>query len=238
MEMRLEDGTELVHRVSRESGASSVTVFLVDAQNAVPRLRYLFNLGLSSDTNRRYAESVCGQDPFLIAGCRLAAPGRKELLLLDQYQVQATVDVEAAHAYWRFMQDAGYREAAASIQALAPGVHLVAGLMWRGPQSAAASLPALQETLEKLFGLLSVSLVQAALRRCWFAADEALPDTLTPREQNVVAALRRGLSNKQIAAALDLSEFTIENHLRRIYRKHGVRNRTSLIASLRAAARP
>jgi DNA-binding NarL/FixJ family response regulator len=41
---------------------------------------------------------------------------------------------------------------------------------------------------------------------------------LTHRQQQLVALLARGLTNKEIAAALHLSEFTVKNHVRRIIR--------------------
>lgn len=55
---------------------------------------------------------------------------------------------------------------------------------------------------------------------------------LSPKELGVLAQLARGLSNKQIARALWISEDTVKFHLRHIYRKLGVANRTE---ALRAA---
>ncbi len=51
-------------------------------------------------------------------------------------------------------------------------------------------------------------------------------DSLTPREHDVLGAVARGLSNKEIAAALGLSEYTVRNHLRNIMEKLHLRNRT------------
>lgn len=51
-------------------------------------------------------------------------------------------------------------------------------------------------------------------------------DALTPREHDVLSAVARGLSNKEIAAALGLSEYTVRNHLRNIMEKLHLRNRT------------
>lgn len=42
---------------------------------------------------------------------------------------------------------------------------------------------------------------------------------LTNRQQQLVALLARGLSNKEIAEALNLSQFTVKNHVRRIIRQ-------------------
>ena len=42
---------------------------------------------------------------------------------------------------------------------------------------------------------------------------------LTPRQQQLVSFLARGLTNKEIAANLNLSEFTVKNHVHRIMRQ-------------------
>ncbi|SRR5882724_1633528 len=41
---------------------------------------------------------------------------------------------------------------------------------------------------------------------------------LTPRQQQLLSFLARGLTNKEIAANLNLSEFTVKNHVHRIMR--------------------
>lgn len=55
---------------------------------------------------------------------------------------------------------------------------------------------------------------------------------LTKRETEVTSLLSKGLTNKGIAEKLFISEYTVENHLRSIYRKMGVKNRTSLVHKL------
>ena len=57
---------------------------------------------------------------------------------------------------------------------------------------------------------------------------------LTPQELRVAAAVRRGASNRDIAADLFLSPKTVEFHLRQIYRKLDVHSRTQLVAALAA----
>ena len=57
-------------------------------------------------------------------------------------------------------------------------------------------------------------------------------DELTEREQAIAELVAGGRSNKQVAAALFLSQKTIEHHLSRIYSKLGVRSRTELAARM------
>ncbi|HEX6888016.1 MAG TPA: AAA family ATPase [Candidatus Nanopelagicales bacterium] len=52
------------------------------------------------------------------------------------------------------------------------------------------------------------------------------PPRLTAREQDVLALLRVGASNRQIARALGISEYTAANHVRAILAKTGCANRT------------
>ena len=60
----------------------------------------------------------------------------------------------------------------------------------------------------------------------------AIPDgwQLTPQEARVTELILRGSSNRDIAAALVVSENTVQTHLRHIYEKVSVRSRTQLLA--------
>jgi len=52
-------------------------------------------------------------------------------------------------------------------------------------------------------------------------------EDLTPTEQNVLRMIVGGMSNKEIAFALDISENTIKTHNQNIFSKIGVSDRTS-----------
>jgi DNA-binding NarL/FixJ family response regulator len=53
---------------------------------------------------------------------------------------------------------------------------------------------------------------------------------LSRREQQLVGMIRLGLSNKEIASSLNLSEQTIKNHIHRILRKLGANDRMDILA--------
>jgi DNA-binding CsgD family transcriptional regulator len=81
--------------------------------------------------------------------------------------------------------------------------------------------------------LSSAALATGALGRCGpvRAAHVARPDAtdpLTAREREVADLAARGLSDRDIAARLHLSERTVQSHLYRSYRKLGVRGREGL----------
>ena len=54
-------------------------------------------------------------------------------------------------------------------------------------------------------------------------------DSLTARECEILELLGEGLSNKEIGGALRVSQFTIKNHLARIFAKLQVRSRTAAV---------
>jgi DNA-binding NarL/FixJ family response regulator len=58
----------------------------------------------------------------------------------------------------------------------------------------------------------------------------ALPDTLTPREVDVVRLVAEGLSNKQVARRLFVSEATVKTHLNHVLAKLDVEGRPGLVA--------
>src|SRR5262249_49114476 len=53
-------------------------------------------------------------------------------------------------------------------------------------------------------------------------------DGLTPSERKVADLVASGLSNKEVAAQLFVSVYTVEAHLKKVYAKLGIRSRTPL----------
>jgi two-component system NarL family response regulator len=54
---------------------------------------------------------------------------------------------------------------------------------------------------------------------------------LTDRELEVLKLVARGMSNKEVATTLTISETTVKTHLRAIFAKLGVLSRTEAIAA-------
>jgi DNA-binding NarL/FixJ family response regulator len=57
---------------------------------------------------------------------------------------------------------------------------------------------------------------------------------LTRREQQLVPLIDRGMTNKEIANQLNLSEQTVKNHVHRILHKVGVQDRLSVFEAFQA----
>ena len=73
---------------------------------------------------------------------------------------------------------------------------------------------------------------RAALSR--ISGRAATPGALTPAEERVAALVAEGKTNREVAAALFLSDRTVEWHLSHIFGKLGIRHRAQLGAALAA----
>lgn len=58
---------------------------------------------------------------------------------------------------------------------------------------------------------------------------QGTPESLTPRELEVLACVAEGLSNKRVAARLGLMEPTVKSHLLRVFEKLQVEGRTAAV---------
>lgn len=65
------------------------------------------------------------------------------------------------------------------------------------------------------------------------AADvqEEIDSVLTPRENEIMLWVKEGKTNGEIASILDISAFTVKNHLQRIFKKLNVLNRAQAVSS-------
>lgn len=66
------------------------------------------------------------------------------------------------------------------------------------------------------------------------SANTALLDGMTEREQEICTLLTEGLTNKQIAETLYISEGTVKNYISSIYDKTGIHDRAKLIVAMKS----
>ncbi|MFN0180432.1 MAG: response regulator [Gemmatimonadales bacterium] len=81
--------------------------------------------------------------------------------------------------------------------------------------------------------LLDVGVRQSVLD--WVMRNVSTPEvspraSLTPQEQRVVALVADGMTNKEIAVALDLSPKTVKNYLHNVFEKLGIQRRSQAAA--------
>lgn len=105
--------------------------------------------------------------------------------------------------------------------ALLPGAHQLRILGWRAPD-----VPDFSDRELFLVRLLRPHLVHAT---SGWRRDHPCAPSLTPRQRELMAHVRDGESNRQIARKLHLSEATVRTHLSQIYSRLGVSSRTAAV---------
>ena len=63
-------------------------------------------------------------------------------------------------------------------------------------------------------------------------------EPLTSQETRVAQLVARGMSNREVAAALFVSPKTVEHHLGSVFRKRGFRSRTELASAMATTVEP
>lgn len=145
------------------------------------------------------------QGPALIQEIRRRRPDIAVVVLVEQSNREAVVDALRSGARGVLCRT----EPIKTIGKCVTCVH--AGQLW-------ANQKELEYMLQALTDPVPIRLVDAK--------GAAL---LSAREQDVVRWVAEGLTNREIADRLELSEHTIKNYLFRIFEKLGISNRTELI---------
>lgn len=168
--------------------------------------------GIPAQTHRAYLEHFCPQDPF--------HPRRYDPLPVSF----AFPDAQLRHTpyYRHFMQPNNMADMAEIF--VRKNRHIVAGL------SLMRDTPFTPQERMRLRAMLP--LVE-------LATEELLPvpgdQRLTPKEQVIVDLIREGACNKRIAHHLNISLSTVKTHLRNIFTKAEVSNRTELLRNVGAS---
>ena len=100
-------------------------------------------------------------------------------------------------------------------------------------REARATLEQALALFEKIGAALWAERARGELRR--ISGRAPTTGALTPAEERVAALVVQGKTNREVAAALFLSDRTVEGHLSRIFGKLGVRHRTELARALASA---
>jgi len=80
----------------------------------------------------------------------------------------------------------------------------------------------------ELFGLVTQLARETSIR------DSDLRPDLTLRQQQLVRLVAKGLTNKEIASQLNLSEFTVRNHIHRILKQVDATSRSEAVQTIRS----
>jgi DNA-binding CsgD family transcriptional regulator len=86
---------------------------------------------------------------------------------------------------------------------------------------------------DRRFRTRDVALIDAFTRESlWMHEPPSALARLSPRQRDVLDGLRRGLAEKQIADELALSQHTVHDYVKALYRRLGVASRGELLARL------
>lgn len=250
--MQMADVAAFTRRIVDDCNLHSASVFVCDRTGRHPQLKYLYHFGISQEVQDIYhRREVFHRDPFTDPRRHeAAATPAAEPLMLERAVRTDKLSADAA-AYWSFMQHYEIKVIGASARRLMPGLYSTVGFHRKARTADAREVPLqqLDELAKQLQDMVCANMLQDMLsqsrsqdllrERLYCRADARDPlQALSPREQVVAQFVRQGLLNKEVAFRTGLSEHTVENHLRRIYRKLGVPNRSSLAALMTSDRRP
>jgi DNA-binding CsgD family transcriptional regulator len=112
---------------------------------------------------------------------------------------------------------------------------LVNGMIERRAKHKAAARESLGQALGIFEHLGAPLWMGKARRELSKIATHPAVDGLTETEHRMAALIARGQTNRQIAAAMFITENTVQTHIRHIFQKLGVKSRTELAARVLAA---
>ena len=157
----------------------------------------------------------------------------------DMKSVEAITDLRQKNQLSRIIVLSGWDEIDRARQALAAGADEIV-MKCQQPGVLLATVEHVRQAGKGLAVALTATSSQAPNTNAPFitnkvdkrkAAAESVrcTDTLTDREREVIGLIGKGLSNRDIANTLCISETTVRHHLTSIFDKMGVSNRQKLL---------
>jgi DNA-binding NarL/FixJ family response regulator len=204
--------------------SSSITVVVADDQTAV-REGLALMLGLLDDV------AVVGEAADGEQALALVAERAPDVVLMDLRMprldgVQATARIRAEHPATQVVVLTTYADDEHILAALRAGArgYLTKDAGRLQIAQAVRAAAAGQSILDPQVQERLLAAAQAAV-----TAKPALPDDVTVREAEVLKLIAAGLSNREIAGRLYVTEATVKSHINRLFAKIGVRDRAQAV---------
>lgn len=158
------------------------------------------------------------------------AMGNDARSLLEEFGTAAVPDSAAARAYnWCVaLVDGDVDQLAESADEFRDEGILLDAIQAYRDAAGHAGTPEAEERFSRRGRLIHERLSRAIKVKSRPELPESLASALTDAEQNVVAVVAQGLSNRETAEILNCSVRTVESHLTSTYRKLGIKRRTQL----------
>ena len=224
----------------------SLSIFFSGSSPGMGGLTYLYHHGVSEAAQYAYKNGrVFEDDPFP----RAIRTGDRCGQLIHWNDERISGQAHSAREYRQFINCHSVDVVGAWVQQVMPDFYLVIGAHCRPGGHRTSDVSCQQLAYEAsaisqgiVSQLLEESLTSSGRRDMLNAvlegtggAQPGTPDlstVLSTRELEIAQLVGSGNQNKQVAFMTGISEFTVENHLRRIYRKLNVRNRAAMTAKL------
>lgn len=213
-----------------------VPVLIVEDEYVIQRRLkiILTNLGYNEDVllfanTIKEAYSIVQQQPIALALVDLGLPDGSGISIIEKIREQDAQALILVVSAWS-TQDSLFR----AIQAGATGyvlkerddveVALAIRSILRG------GAPIDPFVAREILKQISIPTISGTVEQNRPAADQ---ETLTQREQEILSLVAQGLSNREIAEQLCVSRYTVESHIKHIYRKLSVSKRTKAVSTAR-----
>lgn len=238
------DIAERSDQMVSDCGLDTLSIFFTDRSANSEAVTYLHHCGVSPAAQYAYRHGrVFKHDPFTCIVNQSDRGGR--LIWWEDERLSSVAQVK--EHYNSFINYYSVDVVGAWVQQLLPDFILVIGAHCKNGSShkndvarrlfeheiSAISQMVVGQLFEETLGSTGGrGLLRSVLaeNRQWLP-DDAMA-TLSPREREIAQLVSTGNQNKQVAYMTGISEFTVENHLRKIYRKLGVRNRAAMTARI------
>ncbi|MCB1667086.1 MAG: LuxR C-terminal-related transcriptional regulator [Porticoccaceae bacterium] len=232
-------------QILTKSGANGLSLFILDnSEGSANPISFLFHKHVSQEALQRYAQGLYRYDPlipregsiyrncsqFTGIGLWSSTQGQQAF-----YQNNAQTK-----PYWKYFSRLGFNETAVSFSSISKNLFLIIGLHSLGTRRHLC-IEKSQPDMENWLDECRESVIHFSITKTLSKISDqeeseklaALDEILTNRQFQVVCELLKGKSNKQIAYSLKLSEYTIENYLKKIYKIFNLHSRSALITLIK-----